>query len=137
LLNRFLRPQPRVALGRQLRNIASAAMDVSDGLIADAGKLCKASACGVTIDADVLPLSPALRECFPLDRALQYAMAGGDDYELIFTVPAESLPQLCAIDSTKFTQIGVIDEYAGVRCVRDGRLIEFAAGGYDHFASSK
>ena len=137
LLNRFLRPQPRVALGRQLRNIASAAMDVSDGLIADAGKLCKASGCGVTIDADLLPLSQALRECFPLERALQYAMAGGDDYELIFTVPAQSVAQLGQIDSMNITQIGVINEHAGMRCVRSGRPIEIAVRGYDHFASSQ
>lgn len=137
LLNRFLRPQPRVALGRQLRCIASAAMDVSDGLMADVGKLCKASACGVTIDADSLPLSPALRESFPIASALQYAMTGGDDYELIFTVPKQSLAQLAAVDATTMTRIGVIDDLPGVRCIRGGRPIEIAVGGYDHFAPSR
>jgi thiamine-monophosphate kinase len=136
LLERFLRPQPRVALGRQLRNVASAAMDVSDGLIADAGKLCKASGCGVTIDADLLPLSNALRECFSLDRALQYAMTGGDDYELIFTVPERFLAQLDAVDAT-ITRIGIVDDRPGVRCTRNGRPLEVAVGGYDHFASSQ
>ena len=113
LLNRFLRPQPRVALGRQLRNIASAAMDVSDGLMADAGKLCKASACGVTIDAELA------------------------EFHDTFTVPSKSAAQLGHIDSTNITQIGVIDAHAGVRCVRSGRPIEVAVRGYDHFASSQ
>jgi thiamine-monophosphate kinase len=137
LLERFLRPQPRVTLGRKLRSIATAAMDVSDGLIADVGKLCRASACGVTIDADSLPISQALRESVPSERGLQYAMSGGDDYELIFTVPAESLTQLDAIADTLITRIGVIEKNEGVRCLRGGHPFAMPQSGYDHFASSR
>ena len=136
LRERFERPQPRVALGRKLRSFASAAMDVSDGLIADVGKLCKSSACGVTIDADSVPLSQALRDSFPIERALHYALTGGDDYELVFTVPEHLVAQLSTVE-VAITRIGVVDERPGVRCNGSSGPITFAAGGYDHFASSR
>jgi thiamine-monophosphate kinase len=93
---RFLRPRPRIALGRQLRTVASAAMDVSDGLLTDLQKLCAASQCGALLSIDALPPSPAMQELFDADTALDYALAGGDDYELIFTLPPDQLPDVLA-----------------------------------------
>jgi thiamine-monophosphate kinase len=135
LLQRFLRPQPRVALGRELRPIASAAMDVSDGLIADVGKLCKASGCGATIDADALPLSDALRQCCSPEQGLQHALSGGDDYELIFCLAPDDCAQVESIAGVTVTRIGVIEAEAGVRCVRGGEPFEVMRAGFDHFAS--
>ena len=89
LKHRFLRPRPRIELGRQLRNVATAAMDVSDGLLTDLKKLCAASGCGAQLNVDALPESAAMRELFEADDGLQYALAGGDDYELLVHIAAE------------------------------------------------
>ena len=88
LRRRFLYPTPRLREGLQLRSIASAMIDVSDGLHDDAGKLLCASGCGARLDAGAIPVSaPLLRYAGP-ERARELALSGGDDYELLFTVPA-------------------------------------------------
>ena len=83
---RFLRPRPRIALGRQLRTEASAAMDVSDGLLTDLQKLCAASRCGALLSIDALPPSPAMQELFDADTALDEA------YRFIEEHDAERVP---------------------------------------------
>jgi thiamine-monophosphate kinase len=93
LRDRFLYPPPRVALGQQLRELASACIDVSDGLYGDLAKLAAASGCGAEVDAARLPLSPALLRLLGEDKALERALAGGDDYELCFTVPASRVAE--------------------------------------------
>ncbi len=131
LLQRFLRPEPRVALGRQLRPFATAAMDVSDGLLADLDKLCAASGCGAQIDIDRLPASAAMRECFDASAAIDFTLAGGDDYELLFTAApgdAARVPSSC-------TCIGRIEAEAGVTCSRGGRPFDPQRRGYDHFSA--
>jgi thiamine-monophosphate kinase len=132
---RFLRPRPRVALGRQLRTLATAAMDVSDGLLTDLQKLCAASHCGALLSIDALPPSPAMRELFDEDTAIDYALAGGDDYELIFTVPPEKLPELLAHrdPAVPLASIGVIVAGSGVQCERRGKPFVPKRAGYDHF----
>ncbi len=85
-LQRYWRPSPRLALGRALQGVASAAIDISDGLLADAGHLAAASGVRILIDAGRLPLHPAL-EPLESDQALRWALGGGDDYELCFSVP--------------------------------------------------
>ncbi|HVF18298.1 MAG TPA: thiamine-phosphate kinase [Steroidobacteraceae bacterium] len=132
LQQRFLRPTPRVKLGRQLRQFATAAMDVSDGLLTDLDKLCAASQCGASIDVDALPISADLRATFDEDTCLDYALAGGDDYELLFTIPRESLPRLSSLDVT-CTAIGEITASAGVVCRRAGVPVAIKRRGYDHF----
>jgi thiamine-monophosphate kinase len=134
---RFLRPRPRVALGRQLRTVATAAMDVSDGLLTDLQKLCAASQCGALLSIDALPSSLAMRELFDEDTTIDYALAGGDDYELIFTLPPEKLPDLLAQrdPAVPLTSIGVIVPGSGVQCERHGAPFVPRRSGYDHFAA--
>ena len=134
---RFLRPEPRVALGRVLRTVASAAMDISDGLLTDLGKLCAASGCGARIDIDELPRSTEMPLLFDAQSCVDYALAGGDDYELLFTVPeshtADLSRQLAGHVACK--QIGVITDAAGVECWKDRRPYVARLRGYDHFAN--
>jgi thiamine-monophosphate kinase len=134
---RFLRPRPRIALGRQLRTVASAAMDVSDGLLTDLQKLCAASHCGALLSIDALPPSPAMQDLFDADTALDYALAGGDDYELLFTLPPDKLPDVLAQrdPAVPLASIGVIIEGSGVQCQRNGAPFVPRRSGYDHFAA--
>lgn len=134
LAQRFLRPQPRIALGRRLRLLASAAMDVSDGLLTDIEKLCAASGCAAQLDIDALPASSAMSELFGASECVQLALAGGDDYELVFTVPPQHAAQLRASAELPLAQIGVISAGSGVQCIRQGRPFAVARRGYDHFA---
>ena len=125
LLNRFYRPTARTELGQQLIGIASSAIDVSDGLLADAEHLCEQSRVGIYIDANQLPLSPALETVPDEGQAKSWALAGGDDYELLFTVPADKadkVPSHCYC-------IGEVTEGHTVRC-----NFEVDRAGFDHFA---
>ena len=87
LIERYRLPRPRLALGQALRGIASAAIDVSDGLVADLGHILETSGVGAELRADALPLSAAARD---LPGARDAALSGGDDYELLFTAPPEA-----------------------------------------------
>lgn len=133
---RFRRPVPRVAAGRALSTLAHAAIDVSDGLIADLTHLCAASGCGAEIEVERLPLSAELRAASTLDAAYESALAGGDDYELCFTAEAgaraavEAATAGCA---TPVSRIGRLVSGSGVRATRAGRPVELGASGYVHF----
>jgi thiamine-monophosphate kinase len=139
LSRRFLRPRPRIELGRQLRTVATAAMDVSDGLLTDLEKLCAASGCGAQLNVELLPESAPMRELFDADVCLQYALAGGDDYELLFTLPAQDAPAVLGSLQLqqRVTQIGVItaatDDESRVQCLRNGEPFRINRRGYDHF----
>jgi thiamine-monophosphate kinase len=135
LKHRFLRPEPRISLGRELREIASASMDISDGLLTDLDKLCGASGVGAEIDVNRLPLSSQLRDVFDSHRALNLALAGGDDYELLFTAHIADESRLRNF-KTPITQIGKITVGRDVRCVRNGKTFEPTARGYDHFSGA-
>jgi thiamine-monophosphate kinase len=137
LRHRFLYPTPRIALGRALRGLASACIDVSDGLAADAGKLAESSGCGVQIDADLLPISAELA-AHSGDAALRLALTGGDDYELCFTVPAARAGEIPArLTNVKcpVTCIGVIGKSSGLRVASNAIPVEFDLRGYDHFSA--
>ena len=139
LLQRFLYPEPRVELGRALRGMASACIDVSDGLAADAAKLSGASGCGASIDAAKLPLSEALVQVMGARRAVQYALNGGDDYELCFTVPAARRQQFEAqLTNVKcrVTCIGMLEKQSGLRVTHDGVAVACDTHGYDHFRTA-
>jgi thiamine-monophosphate kinase len=139
LMNRFLYPEPRVALGRALRGIASACIDVSDGLAADAGRLAAASGCGASIDAAQLPLSPAMLACHDAAAATQFSLGGGDDYELCFTVPPAKRAQLearLANVKCRVTCIGRLVEKLSLQITRDGKPVDCDTRGYDHFSSA-
>lgn len=124
LLDRFNRPRARVELGQALLGRATAAIDISDGLLADAGHIAAASGVKMRIDTDLLPLSPALRSHASTETVLRWALTGGDDYELCFCLPAGvSAPADC-------TRIGQVEAGAGVDC---GLAIDIAPG-YQHFS---
>ena len=124
LLGRYYRPTARIELGRQLLGLASSAIDVSDGLLADAGHICKRSGVSIRIDSAKLPLSPALASLADRKPALEWALGGGDDYELLFTVPPgleSELPGGC-------TCIGEVVPGQGVHCD-----LAVGSAGYRHF----
>ncbi|HKZ73772.1 MAG TPA: thiamine-phosphate kinase [Steroidobacteraceae bacterium] len=135
---RFLYPTPRCASGVRLRGFASACIDISDGLAADAGKLAAASGCGVRLELGELPLSAPLVRVFGGERARALALSGGDDYELLFTVPPARLAALeralPAADGG-WRRIGELCESMGVFTVDRGVVTQFSHGGYDHFAT--
>lgn len=136
LRQRLLFPTPRIALGQHLRGVASACIDVSDGLAADAGKLAAASGCGLRLEADRLPLSAALTAVCGADAALQLALRGGDDYELCFTLPPGTLvelPERLAAAGSPVRCIGVLEAVRGIRVQRQGRLLDLPTAGFDHF----
>lgn len=136
LLERFQFPQPRVALGRALRGIASACIDVSDGLAADALKLAAASGCGLRMEAGQLPVSAALRAVVDAGTARELALNGGDDYELCFTVPPGNEARLRGLpEDVKcgVTCIGRLEQHSGLRLFDGGVETGFAPRGFDHF----
>lgn len=136
---RMHRPQPRVALGTALRGIAHAAIDVSDGLIGDLGHILARSRMGATINVDMLPSGDALRR---RTRTLQhqFGLAGGDDYELCFTAPADKRPAVKGAGhaaETAITRIGRIDGVPGLRLTdAAGKPLDLAVSSYDHFKAS-
>ena len=136
LVHRYLFAEPRVALGRALRGRATAAMDVSDGLLGDLGKLCATSGAGARLDLDRLPISAELARRHSHEQCEHFALCGGDDYELLFTLPPVGSEQVEVELAKSFAlrRIGVIEAEAGVRCTRGGRLATVSGGGYDHFA---
>ena len=136
LAGRFCRPSARLALGQALAGIASAAIDLSDGLYSDIHKLIDESDVAATINIDLLPISPALVSICESDAALQYALAGGDDYELCFTVnPANEQTVIMRAEqcNVPVTKIGVVTSGNGIECTRAGATFEFDHGGYRHF----
>jgi len=133
LLDRYRLPQPRLALGQLLRGVATACIDVSDGLLADLGHLVEASAVAAEVAFDSVPLSPACRQV----SDPQAAMTAGDDYELLFTVPpaaVEAVPLLARRAGVPVSRIGRITAGSGVAVRRaDGSAVDFATTGYRHF----
>ncbi|MCQ4348350.1 thiamine-phosphate kinase [Pseudomonas stutzeri] len=134
LLARYWTPQPQLALGQALRGLASAALDVSDGLLADCGHIAEESGVRVVIEAARVPLSSALREAAGTRAsALALALCGGDDYVLAFSVPPHALTALQVADLA-FHVVGRVEAGRGVRVLdASGRDITPAAGGYQHF----
>ena len=139
LLARHLRPMPRVLQGQALRDLASSAIDLSDGLISDLGHILKASGCGARIDLDAMPLSDALLRHAEREQALRWALSGGEDYELCFTVPELTRGALdVAIGQlgARFTCIGQISAEAdGLQLMQSGKPVQLDLQGYDHFGA--
>ena len=138
LLARLNRPEPRIAGGLALRDVASACIDVSDGLLADLGHVCAASGVGAIVEADALPSSSAMLALFDARERRAFALAGGDDYELCFTASVARADRIAA-DFARLgygaARIGRIVAEPGVR-VRDadGAWLESGRQGWDHFA---
>jgi len=136
LVRRCRYAEPRVVLGRALRGRASAAMDLSDGLLGDLAKLCASSGVGAVIDLERLPVSGELARRHPAADCERLVLSGGDDYELLFTLPQAAAAEIESIASPGLPlhRIGRIETGRGVQCRRDGRPVSLATGGYDHFA---
>jgi thiamine-monophosphate kinase len=139
LADRYRLPQPRLGLRDALRDHAHAAMDVSDGLVADAAKLAAASGVGLEIDLDRMPLSePAaawLAGAPDRTAALVELATGGDDYEIVCAVSVDEAPALLAaavVGGIALAPVGQVTEGAGVRVIVDGHEAEVARAGYVH-----
>jgi thiamine-monophosphate kinase len=136
---RLHRPEPRVQLGERLRGLASAAIDVSDGLLADLGHVLESSGVGATLRIESLPRSAAFQACVSPQTPEWFGLplAAGDDYELCFTAgpeQAEALHSVAHALNVPITDIGVIETAPGLRCRRDdGSDFQPARRGYEHF----
>jgi thiamine-monophosphate kinase len=138
LLSRLNRPEPRVAAGLALRGVASACIDVSDGLLADLQHVCRAGGVGAVIDVDAVPASSAMLALFTATDRRTFGLGGGDDYELCFTAGVDHLDRIAAEFArlgVSVTRIGRIVAEPGV-LVRDanGNAVEVPRPGWQHFA---
>ena len=133
LVERQLRPFPRITLGKILREkgLASSMIDISDGISSDIHHLCEASGVGASIDACLLPVDKDLKYLVDADQMIALALNGGEDFELLFTVPKEKISTLQNAD---VTQIGIVTETAGVVRLTDGeKTVDLRPSGYRHF----
>jgi thiamine-monophosphate kinase len=138
LEDRYRLPQPRLALGRALVGLATAAIDVSDGLVADLAHICQTSGVGAVIEAPAVPFSPAAKAAISDGRiGLSTLLTGGDDYELLFCVPEERLEAVARLEAAggvAVTRIGRISEGSGVEVLgEDGKPLAIESQGYRHF----
>jgi thiamine-monophosphate kinase len=137
-LMRLHRPMPRVALGRALRDVAHAAIDISDGLLADLGHILERSRLGAEVHLASLPLAGAVRKRLPEPAAMRAALAGGDDYELCFTAAREraaEVLQAAEAAGVAVTRVGRIADEIGLKLLdAEGRPVRFEQAGFDHFA---
>lgn len=129
-------PEPRLELGQRLVGLASAAIDVSDGLAADCGHLAKASGLALLIDTDKLPQAPSFRG-YPEDEVLSWILTGGDDYELAFTAAPgqrEAIAALAATLNVPLTRIGQAQTGDGQALIRhNGEALALSETGFQHF----
>ena len=133
---RYFAPTPRVNFSRSNAAMINACIDISDGLIGDLGHLLEASGAGAELDVALLPYSAAVKRTLSREHAEQAALAGGDDYELCFTVPVSQLASVQAQGAAlgvNVTQIGQVSDKPGLRLTRDGRRIDSAGESYQHF----
>jgi thiamine-monophosphate kinase len=131
-------PVPRVVLGVALRGVAHSAIDVSDGLLGDLTHILERSGVGATVDIDAVPRS-AVMEAQPLAMQRLCTLAGGDDYELVFTAPCDHADQVrdaARRTGVRVTRIGHIEDTPGLRLIdRHGNAVQDRYASYDHFRS--
>jgi thiamine-monophosphate kinase len=129
-------PQPRVALGLALRGVATSAIDVSDGLLGDLAHILRRSNVGATVEVDALPRSAVLAT-LPLAQQREFTLAGGDDYELVFSAPPERAAQVhdaAQRANVQVTRIGRIESEVGLRLVdQSGQSVNNSFASFDHF----
>lgn len=137
LIKRHLRPMPRILQGQALRDLASSAIDLSDGLISDLGHILKASDCGARLNLEALPLSEVMKLHFEPEQAIRWALSGGEDYELCFTLPEinrGALDVALGHYGVPFTCVGQIaPQSEGLVLLQDGKPVEKDLKGFDHF----
>lgn len=140
LVDRYELPQPRLKLGQDLRSIATAAVDISDGLVADLAHICRASKVGAIIESQLIPRSLPVTEILSQEPSLfREILSGGDDYELIFTAPPlmrDQITRLVEDINLPLTRIGKITAGSAVRVLDPkGQELSLAYKGYSHFSS--
>jgi len=139
LVKRHLRPVPRILQGQALRDLATSAIDISDGLISDLQHVLKASGCGARLNLDALPLSEAMRQHFTPEKSLAWALSGGEDYELCFTVPEinrGALDVALGYLGVPFTCVGqMAPQSEGLVLLQNEKVVEFNHKGFDHFGA--
>lgn len=139
---RLFWPEPRLALGQHLQGIAHAAIDLSDGLLADLGHVCTASGCGAVLQATAIPLDVRLQGTAGegVDSALEWAVAGGEDYELLLAWPAEHESHVPVLAQALDVPLSVIGEFVAGEGVRlldaQGQPVTLVHTGFDHFLSN-
>lgn len=136
---RYRLPAPRLSAGAALAGLATACLDISDGLVADIAHICAASGLAATIERESIPLSPAGRAAIAQDQGWWDAiLGGGDDYELAFAIPPDGVARLAALSADlgiAFTPIGVLtgmETGAGVTVRAGGQAVHIARSGYRH-----
>ncbi|OUR60296.1 thiamine-phosphate kinase [Colwellia sp. 39_35_sub15_T18] len=133
-------PKPRVLAGQALREYASAAIDISDGLIADLGHICQASNVGANIVLDAIPLSNIMRDTLLLEDAINLALTGGDDYELLFTVSEDNkvgMETALSHAGTPVTCIGQINASQTISTTLNNKPVPITNAGFEHFSANK
>lgn len=141
LLQRFLRPEPRFELGLALRGIATAAIDISDGLLADLSHLLNRSSVGARVRVEDLPLSTALLELDSQQLAREWALSGGEDFELCFTVSPQNSAKISKLAerlNLSLTQIGEVTRGQGVQLTSGNEVWHSKTpAGFDHFGGDR
>ena len=136
LIERFFRPTARVDIGQAIMDYASSSIDISDGLIGDLKKIMSASDVGAILHIEDIPLSKEMLKIYEPKKSQTFALSGGDDYELLFTAPAENLSKIMDISKEidqKITHIGNITENKNLECRKEGVIYEYQDEGYLHF----
>jgi thiamine-monophosphate kinase len=138
LQERYYRPTARLALGEALRELANAAVDISDGLLADLGHILTASGVGADVHVEALPLSAAIKELAP-ESAERWALSGGEDFELCFTLPQDRVFELQQISerlALPLTVVGEITQQQGIALLKSGEPLALPASlGFNHFGN--
>jgi len=136
LINRLYRPTPRLRAGQVLRNVASSAIDLSDGIASDLAHIARQSGCKAVVDIDSVPLSDAFKRNTTPEQAIKLALAGGEDYELCFTVSPASLGSVesaLAHTNTSFVCIGQMTNGEGIEFMQNNQVNDDELKGFVHF----
>ena len=136
LIERFFRPTARIDVGQAIIGCASSSIDISDGLIGDLEKILSASEVGAILNIEDVPLSKEMLRTYEPKKSQAFALSGGDDYELLFTAPAENLSKIMDISKKidqKITHIGNITDSKNLECHKEGVIYEYKDEGYLHF----
>ena len=135
LIRRFARPVARIAIGTEISGFAHAAIDLSDGLYSDLEKLLTASGVAGSLELADIPLSPHITNLMDEEDALQFALSGGDDYELCFTasVADRQIREVTESAGVAITRIGQVAPGSGLQCFRNGDEYDYQDAGYRHF----
>jgi len=132
-------PKPRVLAGQALREYASAAIDISDGLLADLGHICQASGVGANVVLDAVPLSEAMNKSQPFDDAINFALNGGDDYELLFTVSEDNkvgMETALSNAGIQITCIGQMNASQTISTTLNNKPVPIKGSGFQHFTTN-